>query len=63
MKRTAFVGLSGPLGYVYRSAARRGGPNPVLEGAMGLFLYYDEIVFVARGPARRTCGSSTMCTS
>ena len=50
MKRTAFVGLSGPLGYDYRRAGRRrGGPNPVLEGAMGLLLYYDEIVFVARG--------------
>ena len=49
VKRTAFVGLSGPLAYDYRTVGKRRGPNPILEGALGILLYYDEIVFVARG--------------
>lgn len=49
--RRAFVGFSSPVGYSYAYPAsktrsdNRSSPNPVLMGAMGLFVLYDEIWF------------------
>ena len=49
MRRTAFVGLSGPLAYDYKAVERGREPTPILEGALGLLLCYDEIVFLTPG--------------
>lgn len=49
--RRAFVGFSSPVGYSYAHPASKtrsdqnSSPNPVLMGAMGLFVLYDEIWF------------------
>lgn len=54
MPRRAFIGLSSPLAYDYKPDLPRidprdgSAPNPVLEDAMGLLLFYDEIVFLSR---------------
>ena len=52
--RRAFIGLSSPLAYDYKPRLplvdpRDGSsPNPILEDAMGLLLFYDELVFLSR---------------
>lgn len=52
-KTTAFIGLSGALGYDYKHAAPRvsrtdySSPNPILENVLGLLLCYDELLFLA----------------
>ncbi len=49
--RRAFVGFSSPVGYSYAHPASKtradmqSSPDPVLMGAMGLFVLYDEIWF------------------
>ncbi|WP_139252797.1 hypothetical protein [Geodermatophilus nigrescens] len=53
-KRSAFIGLSGPIGYDYRNPLSRQSlgeerlPNPVLEDVAGLLLCYDELIFLSR---------------
>ncbi len=52
--RRALVGFSSPVGYSYQYLAsktsndKRSSPNPVLMGATGLFVLYDEIWFACR---------------
>lgn len=52
--RRALVGFSSPVGYSYEYPAEktpndeRSSPNPVLMGATGLFVLYDEIWFACR---------------
>ncbi|HYX73041.1 MAG TPA: hypothetical protein VE732_09740 [Nitrososphaera sp.] len=52
--RIAFVGLSTPMFYDYKSPASKApsdivdSPNPVLDTPFGLFLLYDEIWFLCR---------------
>ncbi|WP_138438232.1 hypothetical protein [Marinobacter alexandrii] len=52
MKKEAFVGLSSPIFYDYQNVAPkapnddRSSPNPVIENAIGLAIFYDEIWFV-----------------
>ncbi|MCF7981752.1 MAG: hypothetical protein K9K86_07180 [Pseudomonadales bacterium] len=54
MKRIGFVGLSTPIYYDYRYKASRSeadlssSPNPILEGAFGALLLYDEIWFLTK---------------
>ena len=54
MTRTAFIGASGPIGYDYKNNTDRlhkddhSSPNPVLEDALGLLVYYDRLVFLSR---------------
>ena len=54
MTRRAFIGLSSPLAYDYKNPSRRvhvsdsSAPNPILEDAMGLLIFYDEIIFLSR---------------
>lgn len=54
MKRIGFVGLSTPSFYDYAHRAsvapsdRSSAPNPVIEGAFGALLLYDELWFVCR---------------
>jgi hypothetical protein len=49
--RRAFIGLSGPLGYDYKNQFEKihleeaSSPNPILENAMGILLFYDELIF------------------
>jgi hypothetical protein len=49
--RKAYIGLSGPLGYDYKNQFEKihkeemSSPNPILENAMGILLFYDELVF------------------
>lgn len=52
MTSRIFVGLSGPTFFDYQNPARRtlndlnSSPNPILENAFGLSLFYDEIWFL-----------------
>jgi len=52
--RIGFVGLSTPLFYDYRYQASvapsdvSDSPNPILEGAFGALLFYDELWFLCR---------------
>lgn len=52
MSKAVYVGLSGPTYYDYRNQAqtslndRSSSPNPVLENAFGLAVFYDEIWFL-----------------
>jgi hypothetical protein len=54
MKRIGYVGLSTPSFYDYNNPASRApsdvssSPNPVLEGAFGALLLYDEVWFLCR---------------
>ena len=54
MPRTAFIGLSSPLAYDFKPTLEtvhprdEASPNPILEDAMGLMLFYDELVFLSR---------------
>jgi hypothetical protein len=54
MKRIGYVGLSTPSFYDYRNPASRApsddvsSPNPILEGAFGSLLLYDELWFLCR---------------
>lgn len=54
MKRIGYVGLSTPSFYDYRNPASRAAsdssssPNPILEGAFGALLLYDELWFLCR---------------
>lgn len=53
-KRIGYVGLSSPSFYDYRNPASRApsdtasSPNPILEGAFGSLLLYDELWFLCR---------------
>jgi hypothetical protein len=52
--RVAYVGLSGPLYYDYKTPAEPGpadmvsSPNPILDSPFGLLLLFDEIWFLTR---------------
>ncbi len=52
MNKAVYVGLSGPTYYDYSNTARksendwRSSPNPILENAFGLAVFYDEIWFL-----------------
>lgn len=52
MGKAVYVGLSGPTYYDYRNNApksqndRSSSPNPILENAFGLAVFYDEIWFL-----------------
>jgi hypothetical protein len=54
VKRIGYVGLSTPSFYDYRNPANapppdgHSSPNPVIEGAFGALLLYDEIWFLCR---------------
>ena len=54
MTRVGYVGLSTPIFYDYRFMASRApsdhsdSPNPILEGAFGALLLYDELWFLCR---------------
>lgn len=54
MKRIGYVGLSTPTFYDYRNPATHApsdtsdSPNPILEGAFGALLLYDELWFLCR---------------
>jgi len=54
MKRIGYVGLSTPSFYDYRNPASRApsddysSPNPIIEGAFGALLLYDELWFLCR---------------
>ena len=54
MKRIGYVGLSTPSFYDYRTRASRApsdrgsSPNPIVEGAFGAMLLYDELWFLCR---------------
>jgi hypothetical protein len=54
MKRIGYIGLSAPSFYDYRTPASRApsdgssSPNPILEGAFGAMLLYDELWFLCR---------------
>ncbi len=54
MKRIGYVGLSTPIYYDYRNMASKApsdgsdSPNPILEGAFGALLLYDEIWFLCQ---------------
>lgn len=54
MKRIGYVGLSTPILYDYANTARRthsdlkSSPNPILDGAFGAMLLYDEIWFLSK---------------
>lgn len=54
MKRIGYVGLSTPIYYDYRNMASKApsdksdSPNPILEGAFGALLLYDELWFLCR---------------
>jgi len=54
MKRIGYVGLSTPSFYDYRNPASetasdtQSSPNPVIEGAFGALLLYDELWFLCR---------------
>lgn len=49
--RKAYIGLSGPLGYDYKNQFEKihieesSSPNPIIENAMGILLFYDELIF------------------
>jgi hypothetical protein len=47
-KRSAFIGLSGPIGYDYKKENKLNEtfPNPILEAPLGLMALYDEVVFL-----------------
>lgn len=52
MTSRIFIGLSGPTFYDYQNPARQtqndafGAPNPILENALALTVFYDEIWFL-----------------
>lgn len=54
MKRIGYIGLSSPIFYDYATTATRApsdihsSPNPILEGAFGSMLLYDELWFLCR---------------
>lgn len=54
MKRIGYIGLSTPSFYDYRSPAKAApsdswtSPNPIIEGAFGAMLLYDELWFLCR---------------
>jgi hypothetical protein len=54
MKRIGYVGLSTPVFYDYRAPASKApsdgssSPNPIIEGAFGALLLYDELWFLCR---------------
>ena len=54
MKRIAYVGLSTPLLYDYKTQVQKApadvfdSPNPILDSPYGLLLLYDEIWFLSR---------------
>jgi hypothetical protein len=54
MKRIGYVGLSTPIFYDYRNPANKtandasSSPNPIVEGAFGALLLYDELWFLCR---------------
>lgn len=54
MKRIGYVGLSTPIYYDYSNMASKAksdtsdSPNPILEGAFGALLLYDELWFLCR---------------
>src|ERR1700752_93001 len=54
MKRIGYVGLSTPSFYDYRNPASHApsdtisSPNPIVEGAFGALLLYDELWFLCR---------------
>lgn len=49
MTKSIYIGLSGPTYYDYANNAKRSSndvsssPNPILENAFGLAIFYDEI--------------------
>lgn len=49
--RKAYIGLSGPIAFDYRNQFEKfhekesSSPNPIIENAMGLLLFYDELLF------------------
>jgi hypothetical protein len=45
-KRTAYIGLSGPVCYDYKNMLNTKYPNPILEAPLGLMVLYDEVVFL-----------------
>jgi hypothetical protein len=45
-KRSAYIGLSGPLCYDYKNKLNTDYPNPILEAPVGLMVLYDEAVFL-----------------
>jgi hypothetical protein len=53
-KRIGYYGLSSPVYYDYKNTAtptaadRNSSPNPILEGAFGAMLLFDELWFVSR---------------
>lgn len=52
MEKIAYIGLSGPTNYDYINTASptrndiSSSPNPILENAFGLAIFYDEIWFL-----------------
>lgn len=54
MKRIGYIGLSTPSFYDYKNSAprahgdMRSSPNPIVEGAFGSMLLYDELWFLSR---------------
>lgn len=44
-KRSAYVGLSGPICYDYETM-NKNFPNPILEAPLGLLVFYNEVVFL-----------------
>ena len=51
MTKKAYIGISGPLGYDYKNQFEKihhgesSSPNPIIENAMGVLLFFDEIIF------------------
>jgi len=46
--RTGFIGASSPIAFDYKvfRKKRKGYPNPILEAPLGLFVMYDELLFL-----------------
>lgn len=59
----AYIGFSTPVGYDYKNAAVKvpsdtsSSPNPIIVGATGIFVLFDEIWF----PCRSICPQSMRC--